>query len=43
MLLDRRAAFLREIDEARRDVAVIGEMARQRDGIAGELSAAIRW
>jgi glycerol-3-phosphate O-acyltransferase len=41
MLLDRRAAFLREIDEARRDVAVIWEMARQRHGIAGELSAAI--
>ncbi len=39
LLLDRRAAFLREIDEVRRDVASIGEMARRRDGIAEPLSA----
>jgi glycerol-3-phosphate O-acyltransferase len=41
-LLDRRAAFLREIDEVRRDVATISELARRRDGIADELSTTIR-
>jgi glycerol-3-phosphate O-acyltransferase len=41
LVLDRRAAFLREIDEVRRDVAVIGEMARRRDGIAEELPAVV--
>jgi len=39
-LLDRRAAFLQEIDRVRRDVAVIGEMARRYDGIAEEPSVA---
>jgi glycerol-3-phosphate O-acyltransferase len=41
-LLDRRVAFLREIDGVRRDVETIGEIARRRDGIPGELSTAAR-
>jgi glycerol-3-phosphate O-acyltransferase len=41
-LPDRRAAFLREVDQVRRDVAFIGEIARQRDGIA-ELVAALSY
>jgi glycerol-3-phosphate O-acyltransferase len=37
-----RAAFLQEIEEVRRDVAVIGEMARRYDGLAeGPLLAAL--
>jgi glycerol-3-phosphate O-acyltransferase len=38
-LSDRRSAFVREIDRVRGDVAFMGEMARQRDGIAEELPA----
>ena len=41
-LLDRRVAFLREIDGVRRDVESIGEIARRRDGIPGDLSTAAR-
>jgi glycerol-3-phosphate O-acyltransferase len=36
-LLDRRTAFLREIDAVRRDVEVIEEITRQRDGIVEEI------
>ena len=41
-LLDRRVAFMREIDGVRRDVETIGEIARRRDGVPGELSTATR-
>jgi hypothetical protein len=36
-LHERRAGFLREIDGVRRDVGVIEEITRQRNGIVDEL------
>ena len=41
-LLDRRVAFLREIDGVRRDVEMIGEIARKCDVIPREPSTATR-
>ena len=37
-LTERRVAFLREIDEARRSVAVIADIARQHDDLSDEFS-----